>query len=227
MQALGWFDVKSPDYFWVYEAEWMSLEEIAEHEPAEYHKPGYVPFAFTAGGDHWCWWPSEHPGAVVLCPHDCNEGEFDASSFVGFLYRRLLGLLEYAWCIQDDEEGGEQDVRKGLYDSTLRLTPYLPASWRDTLNALASAPLIRQFTPNGSDAGWSLITDEQKQQITQRDLVFPLLGQRFHWMYPSSPEAVEAAAAYREIITEADPNAPRQEIIERLEAERARREGRA
>ena len=90
MYAAGWFDVKGDNDFWLNEAEWMSLEEILNHEPAEYHRPEFVPFATTGGGSYWCWWPSAHPETVVFCPRDCYDGQFFAPSFIGFVYRSLL-----------------------------------------------------------------------------------------------------------------------------------------
>jgi len=60
MNELGWFDTCDKSrYLWISEAEWMRPDEIFSYEPLEYHKPGFVPFAFTGAGDHWCWWPAE------------------------------------------------------------------------------------------------------------------------------------------------------------------------
>jgi len=177
MQARGWLDVKSDDYFWLLEAEWMPLRDILEHEPEEYQKPGFVPFAFEADGSHWSWWPAAHPETVVLCPRDYYDGEFYAPSFVGFVYRRLL---DYAGSVRLEEE---QEVRQYLRDWSLRLSEYLPASWINTLKTLASAELIR-WSYKGKASGWGLMTYEQKRAITQRDLAFPLLDEEFQWMYP-------------------------------------------
>ena len=54
MSEARWFDGESDSYFWLYDAEWRSSAQILDHAPAEYHKPGFVPFARTAGGDSWC-----------------------------------------------------------------------------------------------------------------------------------------------------------------------------
>lgn len=217
MCAAGWCDVKSDNYFWLPDAEWMSLTEILNHEPEEYHKPEYVPFAVTAGGDYWCWWPSAHPGTIVFCPHDCYDGEYFSPSFTGFIYRKLL---EYALSVRSEEE---QEVRQNLRDSAARLSTYLPANWRDTLETLASAPLVRLFAPNGREAGLGLLSYEQYQAIVQRDLAFPLLDQEFQWMYPLTGDEAETAAIWQRVLLEADPAVPFEEKIARVEAEKARR----
>ncbi len=223
MCAAGWCDVKSDNYFWLYEAEWMSLTEIVNYQPAEYHKPGFVPFAFTGGGDYWCWWPSEHPAAVVLCPHDCEEGEFYAPSFIGFIYRSLLDYSRYV----STEDEHEDEVRQNLREATMRLQNYFPAAWLDTLNILVSAPLVQSFLPNGREAGWGLGTNEQYQETIQRDLAFPLLDQRFQWMYSLSEDEAETAKIWRKIILESGPNVPIEEKIAQVEAEQARRKNEA
>ncbi len=177
MHAAGWLDVKSPAslYFWLLEAEWMPLREIIEYEPDEDEQPGLVPFAFEGDGSYWCWWPAAHPGAIVLCPRDCYEGEFYALSFVSFMYRRLL---DYAGCVPRAEE---PEARRYLRETTARLADYLPTSWQETLNTLASAELV-QWT-HGKTQGGGFLTYGQKQEIIRRDVNFPLLGQTFRWMH--------------------------------------------
>lgn len=219
MQASGWLDVKlsdNPNYFWLSEAEWMPPDEIADYEFEDYQKPGFVPFASTGGGDHWCWWPSEHPEVVVFCPHDSCEGEFYAPSFIGLIYRCLL---DYARYVSDEEE---HEIRQYLRASATHLSPYLPDSWKDTLNNLASAQRVQQFSPNGREAGLGLLTQERYQEIVQRDLTFPLLDQVFEWIYPLSE--AEAAAIWRKVITESGPDVPFAEKLAQVEAEVARRQ---
>jgi hypothetical protein len=195
MQAAGWFDVVAsddPHYRWrpgpnwleLPMIEWMPLSEILSYEPEDYHKPDFMPFAVTGGGDHWCWWPAEHPNVVVSCPHDCDEGEFYAPSFTGFIYRQLL---EFAMQIglnpTDDGFDPECDPVQDqvLRDAAIRLAPYLPEGWRATLEEIAANPPVR-IMHNDKDIGSALLTGESYQAIVQCDLAFPQLDQRFLWM---------------------------------------------
>src|ERR1700722_16297438 len=77
--AMPYFDPASRLYLWMNDMEWMSLPDIVDFEFPSYCKPGFVPFAFTADGSHWCWYP-EHTSngvtPVVLCPRDSKMGEF-------------------------------------------------------------------------------------------------------------------------------------------------------
>ena len=216
MSAAGWLDTNSPDplYFWLPGAKWLSPAEMIEYEPEDYQRPGFVPFASEPNGSHWCWWPEAHPGAVVSCPNDCEDGEFYAASFLDFVYQRLL---DYAGCVPRQEE---QEARRYYYESAVRLSNYFPASWKETLNALAAAELV-QLSYHGRDAGWGLMTNEEHSEILQRDIEFPLLGQTFQWVYPLSEEEEETAALYRKISLEADRTRPAEEVVAQLEAAKA------
>ena len=69
MERDGFFDLKNDaTYLLIHEMEWLRPDEILAHKPADYHKPGFIPFAFTGGGDEWCWCPAMDPKAVVSCP---------------------------------------------------------------------------------------------------------------------------------------------------------------
>jgi hypothetical protein len=175
MFEAGWFDVRG-DYLWIHEAEWFTPQEILSHEPADYHKPGFVPFAFTGAGDEWCWWRHSGEDLVVLCPHDWPECEYDAPSFLGSIYRRTL---EYALNGFVAEE--EQQAREQLHEWATRLQPYFPMSWLETLSHLSQAPYVRWR--KNRDWGAGFCTFDEHDAIIQRDLSFPRLGQTFAWMY--------------------------------------------
>ena len=223
MYAQGWMDVRGDNYFWLHEAEWMSLEEILNHEPAEYHRPGYVPFAFTGGGDEWCWWPFAHPGTIVLCPHDCYDGEFYAPSFLGFVYRSMLDFCATGFDPEDDPEEAEEN-RQILKDSVARLSGYLPRPWQETLEALTTASSVQRFY-NGRSIGVGLMTYDQGQAIIRRDLAFPQLDQEFQWMFPTPKEEIEYLLIQDKVIAEADHTLTFSELMAGIEAEKARRKG--
>ena len=217
MYAAGWMDVKGDNYFWLNDARWMSLERILNHEPEEYHRPGFVPFARTVGGDEWCWWPSAHPGTIVSCPHDFELGDYFTPSFIGFIYRRLL---DYTLYVPAEDE---QEVRECLRTAVIRLSAYLPHLWKEALTATASASSVQYSLPNGTEAGPGLITEEQYQAILQRDLALPQLNQQFQWMFPLSNEKSEYLLIQNKVMAEADHTLTFNELMAGIEAEKARR----
>ncbi len=191
MKARGWFDCAegtmpyfnpmSRSYLWIQEMEWIPLPAIRDHEFPDYCKAGFVPFAITGAGDHWCWYP-EHTfngvAPVVFCPHDEKFGKFYAPHFLGSVYRQVLAFAA-SHLDAKDEPLARQHLRRWLDD----LGPVFPTRWRETLAALITAPLqtweygkVRKFEQIG------LLPPDQYQAIVQRDLAFDKLDQKFQWM---------------------------------------------
>ena len=76
---------KSGDqYLWLNEMEWYQPDDLRTFEFEDHHKPGFVPFAHTGGGDFWCWYPAmakKDQTPVLLCLHDSEEAELFAPDF--------------------------------------------------------------------------------------------------------------------------------------------------
>ncbi len=60
----GYFTLEKPahcselidsKYVWLYEMEWISIDEILKFEFEEYARDGFVPFARNGAGEKWCW----------------------------------------------------------------------------------------------------------------------------------------------------------------------------
>lgn len=175
MERAGWFDAKNKATFvWVYETRWLTPEKILAYEFESFHKPGFVPFARTAASDLWCWWPAQDPAAVVLCPRDSTEASFDASSFVGSLYRRML-----SYCVDFDRED-EANIRAQLIGWAGKFAPYFPAPWIETLQSLSRANAtpwqMQKFN------GFGLLPLQEEKDLIQRDLGFARLSETFEWM---------------------------------------------
>ena len=74
------FDPRNDSYLWVPEAESMRPPEILAYETPSYQLPGFVPFAFTGGGEPWCWWPEQDPEAVVSSRGNSAKSAAEACS---------------------------------------------------------------------------------------------------------------------------------------------------
>ena len=175
MERDGFFDLHNDaTYLYMHEMEWMRPDEILAHTPASFHKPGFIPFAFTGASDEWCWCPAMDPKAVVSCPHDDMFGTFDAPDFLGSLYRRCL---DAALEIYPDEA----EVR-GQYATWISsLANYFPPAWIETLQSIAEAPVIHLY--NGKLPYEALLTHHDYDKLVARDLAFPRLNEQFAWMY--------------------------------------------
>jgi len=164
-------------YLWLHEAEWMPLEDIWGYSPQDIDLPGFVPFAFTGAGDLWCWWPEQDREAVVLCPSDCQMGEFDAPSLAHFLYRRCLDYAMGGFDVED-----ESAARQQLAAWSQTLSRYLPARWCAHLSSLSQAPLEGWTRKKMFGSGFLSI--DEYDAVVARELAFPRLNQEFRWTRP-------------------------------------------
>jgi len=184
MHEKGWFAAdgsyksRGTKYLWMNDMEWLEPLQILElHFPfPESRNNDFVPFAMTAGGDYWCWYPafSENGVApVAQCPHDSIIGEIYAPHLYGAMYRQAL---EYAKFVDEEED----EVRAQIKDWLQRTGPNWPPSWQHQIQEISRRPLqiwrVRNHVVKG------LITEEEIKSIVQRDLSFSRLGQEFKWM---------------------------------------------
>jgi len=125
---------KPGTYLWLNEMEWYSLEKIAEFKFWPDQLPGFVPFAFTGGGDDWCWQPefTDSRGTrVVCCWHDSNMATVYAPDFASALFRQVI---EFCSTTDDDE----LDVPAFLRRWAIDLAPIFPTRWCEQLRQWAN-----------------------------------------------------------------------------------------
>jgi hypothetical protein len=167
--ANGYLTLSSPHYLWVWEAEWIPLEQVPGYELTPFpHLPGLIPFAFTAGGDHWCWHTEGPTGPgeyrILRCQHDSDMAEVYSPSFAGWFYRVCL---THACCVDDDPKAIEEGkLHLGLWAD--RLEELGQGAWADDLRRLAACSPFpyRWGPPNRAEFGF-LTFDECDSRIRQ------------------------------------------------------------
>lgn len=191
MQEQGWFGPITAEegqdvcahprrhaYLWLNDMEWMPLADILSFEFPSYCEPPIrlIPFAFTAGGDHWCWSP-QHATAgvtpVVACPRDDRTGEVYARDFVSGLYRQILDFASFGI---DDVRIARRQLGRWADD----LGPYFRPEWRQMVVALRDAPIKSWRVGNSTARGFLL--PEEHAAIVKRDLAFSRRDEQFNWM---------------------------------------------
>jgi hypothetical protein len=180
MEQAGLFDAKTDegaDLWMQLDLEWLPPEGILDYTFADYHKPGFVPFAGNCAGDAWCWWPEQTSALgtpVVLCPHDDMEGKVDAPNFQGAIYRRIL---DYANGMLTRED--EPEARKHLRWFAREMKPYFMPRWIETIESLAARPF--EAWQHGRLQGEGFCSYHEYLDLVKRDLDFPRLGEKFTW----------------------------------------------
>lgn len=151
--------------------QWWSLRRIANWQPPSNWSAATdaVPFAQTAAGALWCWYPSwatgNTPPVVLVTPGE--EARLYAPNFEGFLFRQLLEQLSGAHPARDEAEftalagAALDDVR-----------PFLRSNWLALLDAVRERPLHR----NEQSGCPQFLEPEEVREIVQRELPFERLN---------------------------------------------------
>jgi len=171
-------DLLRSRYLYLHDAQWWQPAEIAAYQPPDYHLPGFVPFASTDAGDHWCWWPAratEQGVPVVLCPHDLTIGTIDSPDFAAWLFRRAL---DYALHLPEGEEPG----RAWLARWAEVFQPVWQPAWFAEVLRVAGDPLVTWIDPKTSEPGAGLLTPEVFTQLLDQHTPMPERDQTFRWM---------------------------------------------
>lgn len=175
------FAVPGDGYLWLNDMEWYRLSEIAEFSFPDFyepHLPHLVPFAFTGGGDYWCWQTdrtNERGTRVLLCPHDCNEGNIYAPNFAAALFRQALSYACYGISSRDDIE----QCRGFLVRWAVDLSAIWPREYCDLLRDLADRSPV-----NRMEHGYvwpSFLDPRELRPIEQTMLGFPELDESIQW----------------------------------------------
>jgi hypothetical protein len=153
----GYLTLASPHYLWVWEAEWIPLEKVPGYDLTSFpHLPGLIPFAFTGGGDHWCWHTESptDPGEyrILRCQHDSDMAEVYSPSFAGWFYRVCL---TYA-CSVEDQSKAIEEVKQHLGLWADRLEELAQGAWAHDLRWLAARSPVhyRWGTRNMAEFGF-------------------------------------------------------------------------
>jgi hypothetical protein len=197
MGEQGWITARLPmdstsfakagnNYLWLNDMEWYSLNQIAEfrfHRHGEPYLPNLVPFAFTGGGDYWCW-QTDHEMRVLACTRDCYDGIIYAPNFASALFRQAL---DYA------SEHVGHEVAKGTFPSlkaflvrwSTDFKLIFPAKWCEILHNLSLRDPYgwRQTLPNGRTVDvFSILPDDERGQIEKAEFNCPDMDKSIRWM---------------------------------------------
>jgi hypothetical protein len=173
-----------PNYLLLPDMEWMPLAEIITFEFRPYHLPGFVPFAFTGGGDHWCWQPEftvDSKTRVLCCYKDCYDADIYAPDFISTVYRHII---ENAAGLQRDGAAVEAG-RRELNAFSSVLTPFISTAWQQTLSDIVQRTVIKSRSTDARPTDWYfLLSPRECKDILRRDLSCDWLDSKFRWMRP-------------------------------------------
>jgi hypothetical protein len=175
-----------PDYLMLWDMEWMPLADIVAFEFQSYHLPGFVPFAITGGGDHWCWQPeftADGKTRVLCCYHDCYDAEIYAPDFVSAIFRHIV---EGAAGMQREAEAVET-CRQELAKAIAMLDAFFSNSQRELLSGIIKRPIQTSRSTGRQPTDWYfLVSSRECSDIIHRELGPDYLNAKFRWMQPAA-----------------------------------------
>ena len=183
LEANGWlsWSEKNPDYLWLDDGEWLTPDQILNYKFQEYHKDGFIPFAFTGGGDLWCWHPGWNANGitpVVFCPRDSYDGNRYAPNFLGWVFRTIVEFASSAKCFSEEVE-----AKKHFARWRKDVAPLLPEAWAAVVRDLGQKPM-RTWPEESGFGGSGFISMAEANEIVQKHLAFPHLEEEIRWMIP-------------------------------------------
>jgi hypothetical protein len=176
---LGW--CSGSDFLIMPDMEWMPLQEVIDYQFEDYQMEGFVPFAFTAGGDLWCWQTDSSVCAeprVVECPHDCDEGRVFALDFRSAIYRHLADAVAAHFLCETDLTEHLDMIRHCLE----RFRPHLLPQQVEHLDSLLARPRQSAVLPAVRPTQWHFIIPRGERTL---DLIGQFPEITFQWMRPA------------------------------------------
>lgn len=171
---------------WFMAVEWDSVDElIAWKSPDDWKPNQFVSFAGNGFGDRWVWDPlreTERGTPVLLCRHDENRAEVIAASFSDFLYRILIeSFSNISYESRDELDVDDVGFKSYLLLNVDTVASHIPVSYADTLRELLRNDLVE----DDENECLSLLSQEEKQQLIERDLAIGEVGTTFRHLVPS------------------------------------------
>jgi hypothetical protein len=166
--------------------EWMPLTKIITFKFKSYQLPGFVPFAISGSGDHWCWQPAfieSSKTRVLFCCHDCYDADIYAPDFISAIYRLII---EHAAGMERDAEGVKACRRRlGTFASVL--APLISPAWQQTLSDIVHGTVKTGPSPGSRPTDlYFLVSPRERNDILRRDLGWESLDAKFRWTQPAA-----------------------------------------
>ncbi len=158
LYSQGVFDVRSENYLWLPEMEFLSHESSRKRKDiwSEYlNIDEYVPFAINGGGDFYAWNAGD---SVIFVEHDSGNGRLYALSLMDAVFRHIVEIAAGMYadiCSDEDKEAMDEDEAE-YYTSESEVVELLNrcancfrGRFTDEQNEYLSSLCVRGFSEDG------------------------------------------------------------------------------
>jgi len=168
-------DPKDPLMIW--DAEFLSLDQIHSFERLDDQVIEITPFAVTCGGDYWAYLTDSLPSPeIVLCYWDSYEAEYFAKDLSQFIFRQTLAFSGNEGLREGGGGWSVEDAKRIISLVCSDLGEFVPERMCDKLRQIVNEP-------NVHTAGeWTtLISERTSRQLTEELVVLDRDELSFEW----------------------------------------------
>lgn len=191
MHNLGWTSL-GPDYVWLNDMEWYSLDEILKwEENKESHivnSQYIIPFAQTGGGDVWGWYIEDISNPiVVLCYHDDIIGKVYAENLEGALFRHILEFVSDCNFYTLSGKSYQMDcesAKRYISEWIDKFGQYFKPEWNSELEKILSLDLkyYKETRYPKVNFGYeTFLTPEESEKLITKYLIFDKIDTEIIW----------------------------------------------
>lgn len=191
MDKLLYTDSKNINYMWLYDMEWITLNNILKYKYEPNENKNLIQFAHTGGGDKWCWYINNYiyndDYPVVLCYHDDFEGEIYAKNTIDAIFRQIIDFvsndnfyLSEESFFDDTDRLSQDELNLCLEEWYNKLYNFFTSEQIKVIEYLMGKKLSNFETKFGTIC--SLIDDFETELIINKYLKFDDLGKTIKWI---------------------------------------------
>lgn len=186
MESLNYTKANNKEYLWLYDMEWLEIDEILNYEYEEGESSEIIPFAHTGGGDKWVWILDNNVELPVgLCYHDDSEGIYYAKNLQDALFRQIIDFVSGSnFYIQDESAESYQmniyNLRRHLNEWKTKLGKFFTKEKNEVIESLLKKELKLCRSKYGD--WYALLTEEESNEIVNKFIDFELIDETFEWI---------------------------------------------
>ncbi|AEV68175.1 SMI1/KNR4 family protein [Acetivibrio clariflavus] len=171
------FDNINQNYLWFIDLIWLSHDEILKKE--SFHNINMIPFAYTNGGDYWCFDLNHKDCMPIVCCYHDGKAKYYAKTLEAALFRQILLFAVNEFTDSDITDKDSIEIGKQIICNWIsKLRDYFPKEWISELNNIVNNKDYEEVSPGH----FSIISKNKYDELIKKYIDFELLDKKFVWI---------------------------------------------
>ena len=161
----------------IWDAEFLTLEQIESFECLDDQVVEITPFAVTCGGDYWAYLTENLPSPeIVLCYRDSYDAEYFAKDLSQFIFRQTIAFCGSEGLRQCGGGWSAEDAKRMISLVYSDLRAFVPERMRRKLRQIINEPYVH------TAGEWTtLISESMSRQLIEQFVVLDRDELLFRW----------------------------------------------